>query len=97
MYATCAHPHCEIGFDRCRIHHIDWWWEHHRSTDLENLIPLCEKHHHRVHEGQWKLSIAPDRTVTWVRPDGTREHTGPSINRSVQPVEQVSTDGSAAA
>ena len=23
-------------------------------TNLENLIPLCSKHHHLIHEGQWR-------------------------------------------
>jgi hypothetical protein len=91
MYATCAHPHCEVGFDRCRIHHIRWWWEHHGATDLDNLVPLYEKHHHQVHEGRWQLTMTPDRTTTWLRPDGTREHTGPSINRRTErPLKQAS-------
>ncbi len=25
MYRTCAHPHCQVSFDRCRIHHIIGW------------------------------------------------------------------------
>ena len=25
MYRTCAHPHCQVGFSQCRIHHIDWF------------------------------------------------------------------------
>ncbi|MFW2335428.1 HNH endonuclease signature motif containing protein [Ilumatobacter sp.] len=70
MYRTCAHPHCEVGFDHCRIHHIEWW-SRGGNTVLTNLIPLCETHHHLVHEGGWNLRITPDRVTTWTRPDGT--------------------------
>jgi hypothetical protein len=79
MYRTCAHPHCEVGFSRCRIHHVEWFTRGGRTV-LANLLPLCETHHHLVHEGGWNLAIDDDRTVTWVRPDDTIWHidTGPS-------------------
>ena len=70
MYATCAHPHCEVGFSQCRIHHIVWWTRG-GKTVLSNLLPLCETHHHLVHEGGWKLSMDGERRVTWTRPDGS--------------------------
>ena len=38
---------------------------------MSNLLPLCETHHHLVHEGGWNLSIDTERTVTWIKPDGT--------------------------
>lgn len=81
MYATCAHPECSVGFDSCRIHHVRHWLEHHGPTDLDNLIPLCEKHHHLVHEGGWHLTMTPDRVTRWIRPDGIVSATGPSTNR----------------
>lgn len=80
MYATCAHPHCEVGVDRCRVHHIVFWRNGGRS-DLDNLIPVCERHHHLVHEGGWQLTMTADRRCTWIQPDGTIWHEGPSINR----------------
>ncbi len=70
MYRTCAHPHCEVGFDHCRIHHIQWWSQG-GKTVLTNMIPLCETHHHLVHEGRWQLEMTADRITTWIRPDGT--------------------------
>ena len=81
MYRSCAHPHCTVSFDRCRIHHIIPWAID-GNTDIDNLLPLCERHHHLVHEGNWKLSMTPDRIATWTRPDGTIWHTGPTINRT---------------
>ncbi|MFW2335910.1 HNH endonuclease signature motif containing protein, partial [Ilumatobacter sp.] len=78
----CAHPHCEVGFSQCRVHHVEWFTRG-GKTVLANLHPLCETHHHRVHEGGWNLTIDADRSVTWVRPDGTIWHTdtGPSRRR----------------
>ena len=70
MYRTCAHPDCAVPFDSCRIHHVIYW-EHGGSTDLDNLLPLCERHHHLVHEGGWMLQLFPDRRVVWRAPDGT--------------------------
>jgi len=51
VHTTCAVPECDVRFDRCHIHHIDYW-EHGGTTDLVNMVPLCNKHHHAVHEGK---------------------------------------------
>ncbi len=73
MYRSCAIDGCDVAFERCEIHHIVPW-ELGGPTDLENLIPLCSRHHHVVHEGGWALHLAPDRTLTIIQPDG-REFT----------------------
>ena len=70
MYRTCAFDRCDIGFDRCEIHHITPW-EHGGLTDLHNLIPICSRHHHVVHEAGWSLTLEPDRTLVIRQPDGT--------------------------
>jgi Domain of unknown function (DUF222) len=49
MYRTCAFAECDVAFDRCEIHHIDWF-AHGGPTDLANLLPVCSRHHHLVHE-----------------------------------------------
>ena len=81
MHRTCAHPDCTVTFDACRIHHVTAWLQPAGDTDIDNLVPLCETHHHSVHEGGWKLTMTPDRTATWTRPDGTHHHTGPTNDR----------------
>ena len=81
MYTTCGHPHCEVRFAACRIHHVDWW-DHHGPTDLANLVPLCARHHHLVHEGSWTLTLKPDRTITLRRPDGSLAHEGTTTDRT---------------
>ena len=70
MYRTCAHPLCEVPFTNCRIHHVEWFTRG-GATVLANLLPLCETHHHLVHEGGWDLTIDDRRHVTWQRPDGS--------------------------
>ena len=84
MYQTCGHPDCTVRFDACRIHHVHWW-DQLGPTNLDNMIPLCEQHHHLVHDGQWTLSIKPDRTITLRRPDGTLHFEGPTTNRNHRP------------
>ena len=73
-YRTCAFTGCDTTFDHCEIHHIHWY-EHGGPTDLANLLPLCSRHHHLVHEGGWTLHLTPDRTLTITRPDHTTHAT----------------------
>jgi hypothetical protein len=58
IHPTCAIPDCEVIFDHCNIHHIEYW-ENGGVTDLNNMIPLCSRHHHAAHEGGWKLKLDP--------------------------------------
>jgi hypothetical protein len=81
MYSTCAHPHCQVAFSQCRIHHIEWF-SRGGKTILANMIPLCDVHHHLVHEGHWNLTIDTQRRLTWYRPDGTTWHTDTGPNRT---------------
>jgi Domain of unknown function (DUF222) len=68
LYRTCAL--CDTPFEHTQAHHVTWYGLQHGLTDIDNLIPLCSKHHHLVHEGGWQLHIAPDRTLTITRPGG---------------------------
>ncbi|MFN3257288.1 MAG: DUF222 domain-containing protein [Ilumatobacter sp.] len=71
MYRTCAIDGCDQHFDRCHVHHIHEW-EHHGPTDLDNLLPVCGFHHHRLHEGRWRVDLdAATRHLTVTLPDGT--------------------------
>ncbi len=80
MYRTCAHPDCTVSIDECRVHHVRFW-RHGGTSNIDNMIPLCEHHHHMVHEGGWTLTMTPDRVATWTRPDGTHHHTAPTTDR----------------
>jgi hypothetical protein len=53
MNQTCAAPDCPVRFGDCDIHHLTEWRDG-GMTNLQNLIPLCSKHHHLIHEGRWR-------------------------------------------
>lgn len=67
-HATCAAPDCTVPFRYCEIHHVEWW-RRGGSTDLGNLVPVCSRHHHRIHEAGWSIEIDPRRVVR-LRPPG---------------------------
>ena len=81
MHRTCAHRDCRVPYSACRIHHVRFWVRDRGPTDIDNLLPLCERHHHLVHEGRWTVTMTPDRVATWTRPDGTIDHRGSTIDR----------------
>ncbi|MGI9609657.1 MAG: DUF222 domain-containing protein [Acidimicrobiia bacterium] len=67
MYETCAM--CDARFDHCEIHHVHEW-ERGGPSDLDNLIPLCTVHHHRVHDDGWQIQLDTERTLAVHRPNG---------------------------
>ena len=53
-----------------QIHHPHEWVDG-GPTSVANGLSLCSFHHHRVHEGGWRLRYnAPTNTVRVWRPDG---------------------------
>lgn len=74
LYATCGWYGCDRPIDWCQAHHVTTW-EALGDTDLDNLLPLCNQHHHATHEGGWRIELDPDRTVRLYTPDGTHWHT----------------------
>ena len=80
LYRTCAL--CDVPFEHTQAHHVSWFGLQQGLTDIDNLVPLCSQHHHRVHEGGWQLHLAPDRTLTVVRPGGVTSAHGPPRARA---------------
>ena len=78
LYATCAIPGCAVGYGHCKLHHVVWW-EHGGATDLANMLPLCERHHHAVHDRGWLLHLGPSRELRVTLPDGQVMTTGPPV------------------
>lgn len=74
LYPTC--PCCDTAFWRCEIHHADFW-ELGGTTNLDNLVPVCARLHHLLHDQHWRLELDPDRTIRLYRPDGTHHRTIP--------------------
>jgi hypothetical protein len=90
MHRTCAHPDCTVSFDACRIHHVIPWRQG-GPTDIDDLLPVCETHHHLVHEGGWNLTMTPDRVATWTRPDGVHHHTGTTVDMTIEDTRATTT------
>jgi hypothetical protein len=76
LYPTCAIPGCGVRFRYTQPHHLVWW-EHGGLTDLANLVPLCDRHHHCVHDQGWRLRLGPNRELDVILPDGQVMTTGP--------------------
>ncbi len=76
-HPTCGVDDCDVRFDFCAIHHIIHW-VHGGHTDLDNLVPLCHRHHHQVHEGRWTIELGPDRSVRLTAPMYAEEQPAPT-------------------
>jgi hypothetical protein len=70
----CRWPGCDRPAKWSAAHHVVHWI-HGGSTDLDNLVLLCHRHHWLVHEGKWQLirgdggrMIAIPPTVTFGPP-----------------------------
>jgi uncharacterized protein DUF222 len=51
-------------------HHLRWWTAHAGTTDLPNLVLLCEHHHHLVHSKHWSVSGDANGELSFVGPSG---------------------------
>ncbi|HQV57471.1 MAG TPA: HNH endonuclease signature motif containing protein, partial [Ilumatobacteraceae bacterium] len=76
LYPTCAIPGCRTPFAATDIHHVTEWWPT-GLTNLDNLLPVCAYHHHKIHDDGWKLKLHADRTLQVTFPDGSQMSTGP--------------------
>jgi Domain of unknown function (DUF222)/HNH endonuclease len=55
----CAFPGCDRPPPWTDAHHVQHWSDG-GPTCVENLVLLCRRHHRAVHEGGWRLALAPD-------------------------------------
>jgi hypothetical protein len=73
----CAVPDCGIPPSWCHAHHIEFF-RNGGTTDLDNLVLLCRRHHSQVHNNSWTIKKHPDKTFTFeprdpnAQPDRTR-------------------------
>ncbi|TMC52959.1 MAG: DUF222 domain-containing protein [Chloroflexi bacterium] len=63
----CVWPGCERPASWCDGHHLVHWIRG-GSTDLDNLVLLCHRHHWKVHEGGWQLVKTDDRDIVPIAP-----------------------------
>ena len=55
----CRFPGCNRPVRFCDAHHIRYW-RHGGTTDYGNLVLLCSRHHHLVHQQQLVLTLEPE-------------------------------------
>src|SRR5205809_4366765 len=63
----CRWPGCERPASWCDGHHLVHWI-HGGTTDLDNLVLLCRRHHRMVHEGGWQLVKCEDSQIVTIAP-----------------------------
>jgi hypothetical protein len=76
LYRTCALDGV-TSFDMCEVHHVCFYRTREGPTDIENLLPVSKRWHHKLHEGGWKLEIKTDRSRVLTSPDGEHQRTIP--------------------
>jgi hypothetical protein len=64
---TCRWPGCDRPASWTAAHHVVHWI-HGGTTDLDNLILLCHRHHWMVHEGKWQLVRSDDGRMLAIPP-----------------------------
>jgi len=63
----CRWPGCDRPPSLSAAHHVVHW-VHGGTTDLDNLILLCFRHHWMVHEGKWQLVRSDDGRMLAIPP-----------------------------
>jgi hypothetical protein len=58
---------CGANPNRCEAHHITYW-EHFGQTDIDNLVLVCKRCHHNIHDRSHTLHLKNGRWV--IRPPG---------------------------
>jgi hypothetical protein len=73
--------HCQYpGCTRTRTHgHHLTHWANGGPTRLDNLVSLCARHHHRLHEGGYHARRNPHGHLQFSLPDGRPIPTAPAI------------------
>jgi hypothetical protein len=72
----CRFPGC-ANATFTDVHHIVLWTDH-GPTDLNNLVTLCDHHHHRVHEKHWKVKGNANGILRFNGPSGRTMSSRPS-------------------
>jgi hypothetical protein len=72
----CRFPGCDRPVRWTDAHHIHHW-RHGGTTDYDNLLLLCRRHHVYVHQQQLEVKLRPDAVAEFTWRDGTHRTTTP--------------------
>lgn len=80
---TCTMPGCDQSSQTCDIDHAHEWRDG-GPTDLDNLAPVCRRHHTAKTNGLLTARQHPDGARTWTdRQTGWTGSTGPPATRTL--------------
>ncbi len=63
----CQFPSCRRSAAWCDAHHIRSWLDG-GTTDLDNLVLLCRRHHTLIHTTRWTITRAPTGGLRFTHP-----------------------------
>ena len=72
----CRFPGCDRPVKWTDAHHIHWW-ERGGSTNYDNLILLCSRHHHYVHQQRIDIDLMPNGEAFFITHEGCRTDSKP--------------------
>ena len=72
----CRFPGCDRPAHWCEGHHVRHWQDG-GETNLPNLVLLCSKHHHVIHQPNWRLELKPTGTLNITDPQGRHRTSDP--------------------
>lgn len=72
----CRFPGCDRPASWCEAHHVRHWL-HGGPTAIDNLVLLCHRHHHRLHQPGWHAKLRPDAHLEVTDPRGRVRTTAP--------------------
>lgn len=76
-FSGCARPSVW-----CEGHHVVWV-THNGPTDLSNLVLVCSRHHHVLHQPGWHAKLRPDAAFEVTNPEGIVRCTSPPRSEAV--------------
>ena len=72
----CRFPGCDRPSTWCEGHHVVWVTRG-GPTELANLVLVCARHHHRLHQPGWHAKLLPDGTFEVTAYNGEVRCTSP--------------------
>jgi len=72
----CRWPGCDRPANWCQSHHVVWV-SRNGPTRIDNLVLVCSRHHHRLHQPGWGAKLGADATLEVTDPYGKVRTTHP--------------------
>ncbi|MGB3411393.1 MAG: HNH endonuclease signature motif containing protein, partial [Microthrixaceae bacterium] len=69
----CVFPGCDMPHAWTDAHHVTWW-RNGGTTDIDQLISLCRRHHGVAHTTGWNVTLDKHGWTHWSTPNGRHLH-----------------------